>query len=105
MHAPLKLRETKAGTACRLELAGELDLATAGQLRTAVSTLMGTGCRLIVVDLGDTTFVDSSGLGALVWAAHRLHAIGGELTVINPGEHVTKTLEVTGVARMLMADR
>ncbi len=103
MHAPLKLRETSTGTdACRLEVGGELDIATVNQFRTAIGRLMGTGCREIVVDLAETTFLDSSGLGALVWASHRLHAAGGALTVINPDEQVSKTLRVTGVERVLL---
>ena len=103
MHAPLKLRETPTGKdGCTLEVGGELDLATVSQFRTAVGRLMGTGCREIVVDLAETTLLDSSGLGALVWASHRMHAAGGELTVINPDEQVTKTLRVTGLERILL---
>ena len=103
MHAPLKLRETPMGMhGCKLEVGGELDVATVNQFRTAVSTLMGTGCRTIIIDLRDTTFLDSSGLGALVWAAHRMHSAGGELTVTNPGDQVMKILRVTGVERVLL---
>ena len=106
MHAPLKLRETPTGTdGCTLEVGGELDVATANQLRTAISTLMGTGCREIVVDLAATTFLDSSGLGALVWASHRMHAAGGRLTVVNPDARVAKVLRVTGVDRVLLRSR
>ena len=106
MHAPLKLRETSTRTGfCRLEVGGELDIATATQFRTAISTLLGTGCRHVVVDLAETTFLDSSGLGALVWAAHRMHAAGGALTVTNPDERVTKILEITGVDRVLQPGR
>ena len=103
MHAPLKLRETTTGTdGCTLTVGGELDIATANQFRTAISTLLGTGCREIVVDLGDTSFLDSSGLGALVWAAHRLRSAGGELTVTNPDVQVARILRVTGVERILL---
>ena len=106
MHAPLKLRETPTATdGCTLEVGGELDLATVGQLRTAIGRLMGTGCREIVVDLAATTFLDSSGLGALVWASHRMRAAGGELTVVNPDEQIAKTLRVTGVEKLLLRSR
>ena len=103
MHAPLKLRETPTATdGCTLEVSGELDVATAGQFRTTIGRLMGTGCREIVVDLSGTTFLDSSGLGALVWASHRMRSAGGELCVINPDERVAKLLRVTGVERVLL---
>jgi len=102
MHVPLRLRETPNGThECTLAVAGELDLATAVQFRTAVSALMGTGCRHLVVDLAETTFIDSSGIGALVWASHRLRATGGDLVVSNPDDRVGQTLRLTGVDRVL----
>ncbi|HEX8121011.1 MAG TPA: STAS domain-containing protein [Solirubrobacteraceae bacterium] len=102
MHAPLKLSETMTGAdGCTLEVAGELDLATATQFRTEVSKLLGTGCRHLVVDLSRTTFLDSSGLGALVWAAHRLRSAGGQLIATRPTEHVARTLRITGVEHLL----
>jgi anti-sigma B factor antagonist len=102
MHAPLKLSQTPQGIdQCTLEVEGELDIATVAQFRTSVGALLGTGCRHLVVDLAGTTFLDSSGLGALVWAHHRIHAAGGELTVVNPSERIAKTLEITGVDRVL----
>jgi anti-sigma B factor antagonist len=88
-----------ATTTLRVE--GELDIATAGRLRREVGALLGTGCRHLVVDLSDTEFMDSSGLGALVWAAHRLHAAGGDLVAVNPSAAVARTLEITGVDRLL----
>ncbi|HEX8208374.1 MAG TPA: STAS domain-containing protein [Solirubrobacteraceae bacterium] len=104
MHAPLKLRETPGPADFRkLSVGGELDLGTAAQLRVAIGTLMGTGCRHLVVDLAETTFMDSSGLAALVWAAHRMHAAGGELTVAHPTEQIRKVLEITGVGDLLLA--
>lgn len=87
--------------ACTITTADELDVATAARLRREVATLLGTGCRHLVVDLSDTTFVDSSGLGALVWAAHRLRAAGGDLVAINAGDHVARTLRISGVDRVL----
>jgi anti-sigma B factor antagonist len=102
MHAPLKLEETATGAdACTLALGGELDLATAPAFREAVGGLLGSGCRHLVVDLADTTFVDSSGLGALLWAAHRLRAAGGDLSVVRPTAQTAELLRITGLGRLL----
>jgi anti-sigma B factor antagonist len=62
---------------------GELDLATALELRRDVAELLGSGVRHLVVDLAGTSFLDSSGLGALLWAAHRLEAAAGDLETVN----------------------
>ncbi|HEV2999996.1 MAG TPA: STAS domain-containing protein [Solirubrobacteraceae bacterium] len=105
MHAPLQLRKTPIATdGCSVALAGELDLATAPQLRTAIGTLLGTGCRHVVLDLSETTFLDSSGLGALVWAAHRMRSAGGDFSVVHPNPAIVPTLEVTGVGPVLALD-
>ena len=104
MHAPLlQLRETLTGQAgCTLEVVGELDVGTASQFRTSVAALLGTGCRHVVVDLAGATFLDSTGLGALVWAQHRLEGAGGDLVAINPSPRIATTLEVTGLSRVLL---
>ena len=103
MHAPLKLSESPQGTRrCTLTVEGELDIATASQFRESVGALLGTGCRLLRIDLSGTTFLDSSGLGALVWASHRIRSAGGELSVVNPSERVAQTMQLTGVDRVLL---
>ena len=102
MHSTLQLRETPTATdACTLAIVGELDIGTAARFRLSVSALMGTGCRHIVIDLSRAEFLDSSGLGAIVWAAHRLEALGGDLTLANPSGAVASTLEITGVGPIL----
>jgi len=103
MYAPLTLRQTPTAEhdGCRLELEGELDVASAPEFRRVVGSLLGVGCRRVVVDLAGTTFLDSSGLGALVWASHRLHAAGGVLEVINAGERIAQMMRITGVDRLL----
>lgn len=102
MHAPLTLSETPIETdGCTLAVGGELDLATAAQFRTSIGALLGTGCRHVVVDLSEVTFLDSSGLGALVWAAHRMRSAGGEFSVANPNPKILPTLRITGLGHVL----
>ncbi len=106
MHAPLQLNETPLKTdGCTLAVSGELDIATAPQFRTAFGGLLGTGCRHIVIDLSETTFLDSSGLGALVWAAHRMRGAGGEFSVVDPHPAIVPTLEITNVGPVLALAR
>ena len=87
-----------------LKVSGELDIATAGEFRTEVGMLLGTGCRHLVVDFADATFIDSSGLGALVWAERRMHGAGGDLLVVNAHGPVASTLRITGVDRVVQWD-
>lgn len=45
---------------------GRLTNETSGKLKDAVKPLIGSGGRHVIIDLGDVSYVDSSGLGALV---------------------------------------
>lgn len=78
-------------------VAGEIDLFTAPEFKQAVTAAIDDARDNVVVDLSETTFMDSSSLGVLI-AAHR-HAVarGGELIVVCGNEAILKTLEITGL--------
>jgi len=78
-------------------VAGEIDIATADILRSALERARESGRRDIWVDLSDVTFMDSSGLNALVRADHDFAGHNGRLTVICPTGPVRRTLELTGL--------
>jgi anti-sigma B factor antagonist len=82
-----------------LSVAGELDLATAKQFKTAVTDRLTAG-RAVVLDLIGLAFCDSTGLGALAGLHRRAVTIGGDLRLaaVQPGvEHVLKLTGVSSV--------
>jgi anti-sigma B factor antagonist len=97
-----ELRHREHGYASSLHVEGELDLASASRFRQLISDLMGSGIRVVMVDLSDAPFVDSTGLGALLWADRRLRAVGGQLGVVRAQEQVVKTFELAGLEDMLL---
>ncbi|MBV9417353.1 MAG: STAS domain-containing protein [Solirubrobacterales bacterium] len=64
---------------------GELDIARVGDFRAALSNAASEDETAVVVDLSDVSFIDSSGLGALVELHDRLRRDGRRLAVIAPG--------------------
>ena len=83
----------------RLDVAGELDLATAPALHEAVAGLLAEGEALtLVLDLTGMTFLDSSGLGALLQARAEVLAAGGRLTLagVRPGPR--RVIAIAGLA-------
>ena len=86
------------GTAA-VAVSGELDIASADELDTAISDAEETDIGWIVVDLSDVSFVDSTGLSVLVNAKKRNN---GRLSYI-PSRHdaVTRLLELTGTIEFL----
>ncbi|MDQ3758023.1 MAG: STAS domain-containing protein [Actinomycetota bacterium] len=94
--------DVQQGDACVvLSVSGEVDLATAPELRQRLVDLVADGHRRIVVDMSETEFLDSTGLGALVVGLKRLRAHDGEMRVVCTTPRVRKVFEITHVDRVL----
>jgi anti-sigma B factor antagonist len=76
---------------------GEIDLFTAPDFKRHVSAPIDSGVGHVVVDLSNTTFIDSSSLGVLIGAHRRLKLRGGSLTIVCDNEAITKTFRITGL--------
>lgn len=86
----------------RVTLTGECDLA----VRDELHAVLGAAVRaspLVIVDLGDLDFLDSSGVHGLVVAYHEAQARGGRITLVNPTGAVAAVLDLTGVGPLLSA--
>ena len=95
------LEATGSATEPTLRIEGEIDIATAPQLRDALTVLVDRGARRITLDLAGVRFVDSSGLGVLVGALRKLaDNRGGRLLVENVQDGVRKVFEITGLGPM-----
>ncbi|MEV0161427.1 STAS domain-containing protein [Nonomuraea fuscirosea] len=81
-----------------LSPAGELDLSTMGEFRDGLTHAME--CirpPLVVVDLQDVPFCDSSGLNTLIWAANTVEAAGGTFSLSGAQPRITRLLRLTGL--------
>ena len=86
-----------------LRASGDLDAYTAPALRTQLhdATDGGGDAELVVVDLQQTTFIDSAGLGTLVGAHRRMRERGGRLRIVRPPALVGRAFELTGLDEVL----
>jgi anti-sigma B factor antagonist len=80
---------------------GELDLFTTPELRTRINDMIDDGTRELIVDLSETAFVDSTGLGVLLAALKRIRSCDGELVIIDASSNVMRTFKVAGVDQIL----
>ena len=80
----MEIRSSRSEGTAHLELHGELDIGTAPKLENAVDEALEHGCKEVVLDLGPTTLLDSSGLGALIRAAREVDARHGTMAVVSP---------------------
>lgn len=65
-----------------ISVAGELDLDTAPRLKQKIADVLDQGVNRLVIDLGDVSYLDSSGLGVLLGALRRLRERDGALKLV-----------------------
>ena len=65
------------------------------QLRDAVRDLLSIGSKQILLNLGDVTYIDSSGIGELVSAFTTVKNQGGDLKLLNLTKKVHDLLQIT----------
>jgi anti-sigma B factor antagonist len=102
--APITITVVSGGpdAARTLAVSGEIDLAGIGTLREAITTAVERdGVRRLTVDLGAVTFLDSSGIGTLVFGRNLAIRRGAALWVVNATGMVRTVLELTGVLPIL----
>lgn len=80
---------------------GRLNMVAARQLKATLSDLVEAGTHRIVVDLEATTFIDSSGLGALIGGVKSTRQQGGDLRIARPTPAVVSVLDLTNLSKIL----
>jgi anti-sigma B factor antagonist len=85
----------------RVAIGGELDIASVEQVRAALAAVIAQSPSVVLVDLDELTFMDSTGISALVAAHREASAAGVVLAVVNSRGIVRRVLELTGTLRQL----
>jgi anti-sigma B factor antagonist len=83
-----------------IAVVGEIDVATAPQLRESLHRLIAQGQATVVLDLLGVTFLDSTALGVLVGGLKRCRELGGELHVVVTDARIKKIFEITGLVKV-----
>ena len=81
-----------------LVVSGEIDLVTAPYLRDELAAVIADAGSTTVVDLSAVTFIDSSGLSALLDARAGVDGTDATLVLLNPSSECRRVLELTGTA-------
>ena len=81
--------------------AGEVDVSCASELRDALDAILREGAALVQVDLEQVPYIDSTGIGVLVGAAHSAEEAGQTLVVLRPQRNVKRVLDMLGISQQL----
>ena len=95
--AHLTVEEQRTATDAVLLLVGEIDMATAGELRAATTRTIQSPPDRVVLDFGGVTFCDSQGLSTLISLNREVSAAGSTLVLANVGDFMGRLLEITGL--------
>jgi anti-anti-sigma factor len=85
----------RAGTSATVQINGEIDVHTAGELRMVLIGLAEEGRTDVVADFSGVRFCDAAGLGALVAANNRVREHGGTLRLAGVRPAQRRLLRIT----------
>ncbi len=83
-----------------IEPAGILDSTKAEEFRASVEALLDEGVEVILVDLKDITFIDSSGLGTLVVLLKKARSLARSFCICSMNDQVRMLFELTSMDRV-----
>ena len=92
-----RIESTRAGAMSILSPHGELDLAGVEALLSHVDWLLQDGQLVLAIDLRGLTFMDASGVHALITAGRRCEAHGRRFTVVRGAKQIDRLLKVCGL--------
>ncbi|MEU1535319.1 STAS domain-containing protein [Streptomyces fagopyri] len=93
----LNVTRRDSATGPILEISGELDHATASQLRERVTRLRLQPGKLLVLDLAGMEFCDSSGISVLIAARNHAQALRADVALAAVPAHTLRVLRIVGL--------
>ncbi len=88
-----------------VEVGGDLDIATAGDLQEHVQSAVAEHGPWLILDLTSLDFMDSSGLNVIINIYRSVKEQGGSLALAAPNERVTKVMRLVGLHRQVAVHR
>ena len=92
----VKLTTRQVGDVTVIDVAGRITLGEGSSaLREAMKDLVTKGQKKILLNLGDVSYIDSSGIGELVSGFTTVTNSGGSLKLLNLNKRVKDLLQIT----------
>src|SRR5215210_4798152 len=98
---PLAVERSRVDGYELLAVSGELDIATAPRMITALNEAIAEMDAPLVVDLTDVVFMDSTGLALLMNARRRVVRLGQGFAIICPTGPIARVFEIADMVESL----
>lgn len=96
----LTLTDSPTAAGARIEVDGEVDLTTVGELSDAIGGHLADGA-VIELDCSGLRFIDSTGLSSLVEAHQAAADAGARLTLVEVPDHARRLMQITKIDELL----
>lgn len=106
MQSHFRVEVQSKDQATVIAVSGELDLASSPALQEELDRVSVSDSTLLIIDLRELDFMDSTGLSVLVRAHQRAEEQGRRLAMVKGPQQVQRLLSLTGVAdRLTLIER
>jgi len=95
VNPTMELKLRKAGTIYVIDVIGEMDLYNAFRLKDLVKKMIDSGVKSYVLNLDQVPYMDSSGIGSLLYVHSELKKRGLPLRIAGVKGSVRKVIELT----------
>jgi anti-sigma B factor antagonist len=99
--SPLEITTERRNGKTLMALVGELDIASAPRFEEGLSEVEGNSPGILVLDLRQVEFIDSTGLRAVIAADERARAAGRRFVVVRGPAAVERVFSVTQLDQRL----
>jgi anti-anti-sigma factor len=96
-----RVRTEPNGDALVMRAFGKIDAASAKSLEKELRKVFAAGASSVLLDLGDVSFIDASGLFVLLAVAKLSVSYGRRLRIVRVSSPIDRVIEQSGVARGL----
>jgi anti-anti-sigma factor len=101
VNGEFSVEERQQGDASVLTVAGELDLRTSPELEEGLGRAFDAGSELVILDLRQIEFMDSTGLRVILGAHQRAQDMGRRFALVRGADQIERVLTLTGVRELL----
>ena len=84
-------------------LSGDIDHHAARELRTELDGVIShSRPELLILDMENVGFMDSSGIGLILGRFRSMRAVGGELLIKNARREIAEVIKISGLGNLLV---
>lgn len=84
-----------------IKVQGEFDNKNCIALKSSILSMISDGMKVFKIDLSETDYIDSPGIGILLSIYFTLEKLNGSLVIENPPTHIGDLLEATQVTKYI----